>query len=134
MRRRHFVSLAGGAMALPLAAPAEPIGNKYRLAFLDTASRRDFRPIKEFFDELSRSGCVEGQNLFVEFFSTEGKSERRSEIARDAVRGNPNAFHRKKCYLEQLFRSSSGYRRAIMHMLRRSAVPLNKPGKPAATL
>jgi putative ABC transport system substrate-binding protein len=48
--------------------------------------------VQEFFKELSRLGYVEGQNIIVEFFSTEGNSERRSKIARDAVRGNPNAI------------------------------------------
>ena len=28
---------------------------------------RDYRPVKEFFDELSRSGYVEGQNIIIEF-------------------------------------------------------------------
>src|SRR6185369_452337 len=93
MRRREFISLVGGAVAWPLAARAEPIRNKYRIAVLATARlERDYRPVKEFFDELSRSGYVEGQNIIVEFFSTDGNSERRSEIARDAVRGNPDVI------------------------------------------
>jgi putative tryptophan/tyrosine transport system substrate-binding protein len=93
MRRREFVSLVGSAVAWPLAAGAEPIRNKYRLAFLTpVALNRDYRPIKEFFDELARSGYVEGQNIIIEVFSTDGNSERRSEIARDAVRGNPDAI------------------------------------------
>jgi putative ABC transport system substrate-binding protein len=93
MRRREFVSLVGGAVAWPLAVGAEAIGKKYRLAFLTpVALNRDFPPIKEFFDELARAGYVEGQNVVVEFLSTGGKSERRSEIARAAVRGNPDAI------------------------------------------
>jgi putative ABC transport system substrate-binding protein len=48
--------------------------------------------MKGFFDDLSRAGYVEGQNLVAEFLSTEGKSELRSEIARDAVRRNPDAI------------------------------------------
>ena len=93
MRRREFISLVGGAVAWPLATGAEPIRNKYRIAVLATARlERDYRPVKEFFDELSRSGYVEGQNIIVEFFSTDGNSERRSEIARDAVRGNPDVI------------------------------------------
>src|SRR6516165_7055395 len=94
MRRRDFLILVGGAVAWPLAAAAEPIRNKYRLAIVTpVATQRDTRRAKEFFDLLSRAGYVEGQNLVVEFFSTEGKSERRSEIARDAVRGNPDAIY-----------------------------------------
>jgi putative ABC transport system substrate-binding protein len=93
MRRREFIGVVGGAVAWPLAAGAEPTRNKYRLAFLTpVALNRDYRPPKEFFDELSRAGYVEGQNIVVEPLSTEGKSERRSEVARDAVRGNPDAI------------------------------------------
>jgi len=92
MRRRDFISLVGGAVALPLAVRAESIKNQYRIAFLTAGLKRDYPPVTEFFDELSRAGYVEGQNIVVEFLSTEGKSERRSEIARDAVRGNPDAI------------------------------------------
>jgi putative ABC transport system substrate-binding protein len=92
MRRREFIALVGGSIAWPFAARTEPIKGKYRIAFLATALKRGYRPIAEFFDELSRSGYVEGQNLIVEFFSTEGNSERRSEIAHGAVRGSPDAI------------------------------------------
>jgi putative tryptophan/tyrosine transport system substrate-binding protein len=90
MRRREFVSLVGRAVAWPLAARAESTGNKYRLALLAPFWRRE--GMKGFFDDLSRAGYVEGQNLVAEFLSTEGKSELRSEIARDAVRRNPDAI------------------------------------------
>ena len=92
MRRRDFVSLVGGAVAWPLAAWAQPIKNKCRIAMVSTTWDRTYPPLQEFFKELSRSGYVEGQNIIVEFFSTDGNSERRSEIAHDAVRGNPDAI------------------------------------------
>jgi putative ABC transport system substrate-binding protein len=92
MRRREFIGLVGGAVAWPLAARAEPTKNKYRIAFVGTHWDRTYPPVQEFFKELSRLGYAEGQNIIVEFFSTEGNSERRSEIARDAVRGNPDAI------------------------------------------
>jgi putative ABC transport system substrate-binding protein len=92
MRRRDFVSLVGGAVAWPLAALAEPIKNKYRIALVGTHWNKTYPPVQAFFKELSRLGYVEGQNIIVEFFSTNGNSERRSEIARDAVRGNPDAI------------------------------------------
>ena len=74
MRRRDFLILVGGAVAWPLAAAAEPIRNKYRLAIVTpVATQRDTRRAKEFFDLLSRAGYVEGQNLVVEFFQPRGK-------------------------------------------------------------
>jgi putative tryptophan/tyrosine transport system substrate-binding protein len=93
MKRREFISLVGGAVAWPLATGAEPIRNKYRLVILTpSALNRDYRPIKEFFNELARSGYVEGQNIIIEVFSTDGNSERRSEVAHAAVRGNPDVI------------------------------------------
>jgi len=93
VKRRKFISLVGGAIAWPLVAGAESIRNKYRLAILTpSALNRDYRPIKEFFNELTRSGYVEGHKIIIEVFSTDGNSERRSEVAHDAVRGNPDAI------------------------------------------
>ena len=93
MKRREFISLVGGAVAWPLATRAEPIRNKYRLVVLTPSGlNRDYRPIKEFFNELARSGYVEGQNIIIEVFSTDGNSERRSEVAHAAVRGNPDVI------------------------------------------
>ena len=51
-----------------------------------------------FFNELCRLGYVEGQNLMVKRYSGEGRTERHAEIARDAVRSNPDL----------IFASSSG--------------------------
>ena len=45
------------------------------------------RPYRAFFDELSRLGYVEGQNLAVERYSGEGRPERYAELARDVVTG-----------------------------------------------
>ena len=92
MRRREFLGLVGGAVAWPFAVLGTPIKNKYRIAFLSVGLDRSYRPIQEFFEELSRLGYFEGQNIDIEFFSTHGNSERRAEIARDAVRGNPDAI------------------------------------------
>jgi putative ABC transport system substrate-binding protein len=93
MRRREFIIGLAGAAAWPLAARAELIKNKYRIAYVSITSQRTHPPLQEFFNELSRLGYVEGQNIIIDFFSTEGNSERRSEVARDAVRGNPDAIY-----------------------------------------
>ena len=53
-----------------------------------TASGRPF--FRAFFEELSRLGYVEGQNLGVERYSGEGRTERYAELARDVVNTNPD--------------------------------------------
>ena len=91
--RREFITLIGGATATwPLGARAQPLKNKYRIAVLSVAVDRSPLIRRELFKELSRLGYIEGQNLLVELFSTDGNSERRAEIARDAVRGRPDAM------------------------------------------
>lgn len=45
---------------------------------------------RAFFEELSRLGYVEGQNLGVERYSGEGQPERYAELARDVVNTHPN--------------------------------------------
>jgi putative ABC transport system substrate-binding protein len=44
----------------------------------------------EFYEELGRLGFAEGQNLVVERYSAEGRTDRYSELARDVVRSNPD--------------------------------------------
>ena len=66
MRRRKFIAITCGAMALlPLAASAQTPGRTYRLGFITETSRDSyFAPIV--FDELRRAGFVEGVNLWVD--------------------------------------------------------------------
>ena len=45
---------------------------------------------RAFFEELSRLGHVEGQNLAVERYSGEGRTERYAELARDVVNTHPD--------------------------------------------
>ena len=48
------------------------------------------RYYRAFFEELSRLGYVEGQNLGVERYSGEGRTERYAELARDVVNTHPD--------------------------------------------
>jgi putative ABC transport system substrate-binding protein len=65
MKRREFVTLLGGAAAMwPTVARAQDGGRVYRLGFLIPAARGS-AAVDATFDELRRSGFVEGQNLAV---------------------------------------------------------------------
>ena len=61
--------------------PAEKVDN------MSINGRRSFRA---FFEELSRLGYVEGQNIAVERYSGEGRPERYAELARDIVNTHPD--------------------------------------------
>jgi putative ABC transport system substrate-binding protein len=68
-----------------------------RIAFVSPATKvseislsgRD-RNYRAFFEELIRLGYVEGQNLGVERYSGEGRTERYAELARDVVNTHPD--------------------------------------------
>jgi putative ABC transport system substrate-binding protein len=97
MDRRTFIgTLAGGLLAAPLAAEAQPAGKVYRVALVFSSS-----PVSEmagtnpphpharaFFQGLRDRGYVEGQNIII---------ERRSEKERssDSARFWPNWFGSK---------------------------------------
>jgi putative ABC transport system substrate-binding protein len=92
MRRRDFITFFGGtAAAWSLAARAQQPAKMKRIAYINSAgnvSRISVsgRPqYRAFFEELSRLGYVEGQNLGVERYSGEGRTERYAELARDVV-------------------------------------------------
>ena len=49
-----------------------------------------YRILPRFFEALSRLGYVEGENLMVERYSGEGRTERYADLARDVVSTHPN--------------------------------------------
>jgi putative ABC transport system substrate-binding protein len=96
MRRRDFITALGTAATWSLAARAQQPSKMKRIAFVRPAG-----PVSEvsvsgspyyraFFEELSRLGYVEGQNLGVERYSGEGRPERYAELARDVVNTHPD--------------------------------------------
>src|SRR6266700_7852922 len=100
MRRRDFITVLGTAATWPLAARAQQPAKMKRIAFVHPSAKvseisSDIsvsgRPYyRAFFEELSRLGYVEGQNLGVERYSGEGRPERYAELARDVVNTHPD--------------------------------------------
>lgn len=84
MRRRQFISLIGGAAALPLNAWAQqtmPV-----VGFLDTASPGPMGPfLTKFRQGLLEDGFVEGQNISVEYRWGENHNDRLAALAADLV-------------------------------------------------
>ena len=96
MRRRDFITALGAAATWPLAARAQQPAKMKRIAFVPPATKVSEISVsgpphyRAFFEELSRLGYVEGQNLGVERYSGEGQPERYAELARDVVNTHPD--------------------------------------------
>jgi ABC-type uncharacterized transport system substrate-binding protein len=96
MRRRDFITALGTAATWPLAARAQQPAKMKRIAYVHPSAKASeisvngIRPYRAFFEELSRLGYVEGQNLAVERYSGEGRPERYAELARDVVNTHPD--------------------------------------------
>ncbi len=96
MRRRDFITALGAAATWPLAARAQQPAKMKRIALVTSSAKVseisvNGRPYyRAFFEELSRLGYVEGQNLGVERYSGEGRPERYAELARDVVNTHPD--------------------------------------------
>ena len=110
MRRREFIGLVGGAAAWPLAAQAQQPAKMKRIVMVSPATKvSDINlsgsPVyRAFFEELSRLGYVEGQNLLVERYSGEGRSEHYADLARDIVSTHPDLIFPVSTYLALHFK------------------------------
>jgi putative tryptophan/tyrosine transport system substrate-binding protein len=97
MRRREFITfLAGAGVAWPRAARSQQPGKVYRLAILlqiasvDRVTGTRHRFWTAFFEELHRLGYYEGQNLAVEWRSSEGDATHVRDLARHVVALKPD--------------------------------------------
>jgi putative ABC transport system substrate-binding protein len=86
MRRRQFITLLGGLVALPLAAGAQQSGKVFRIGIL--ANYRSGEPDlwAVFVRGLRDLGYVEGQNTTIVWRVSEGKYERLPAFATELVR------------------------------------------------
>ena len=87
MRRRIlFASLFGAAGSWPLVARSRTTGQPFRLGVM-TRARREERGYSAaiLIEELARRGYIDGQNLAVEFRSTEGRPELYAQFAVELV-------------------------------------------------
>jgi putative ABC transport system substrate-binding protein len=113
MRRREFIGLVGGVAALPLAARAQQSIKMKRIAMVHPAEKvgnmttNGSPGFRAFFEELNRLGYVEGQNLIVERYSAEGRTEYFSQLARDVVTTRPDLIFVQSNLLVLAFKAAT---------------------------
>jgi len=92
IRRREFITLLGGAAtAWPLAARAQEPGRTYRLGGLSPSPRETPQNVA-LFEELRRSGFIEGQNLAIDWRVYGQRVEQVSEFASELVRARADVI------------------------------------------
>ena len=90
VRRREFIALVGGAVALPIGVRAQQAGKVHRIGYLSTGSA-DPRlanpgPLEAFRQGLSELGWIEGQNIVIDYRFAEGQYDRLPSLADELVR------------------------------------------------
>jgi len=86
MRRREFITLVGGSLAvLPIAARAQQNRKVPHIGYLMDRSGPPGVLDNGFLDGLREHGYVVGQNVEIEYRWTEGKTERLPTLARELV-------------------------------------------------
>jgi putative ABC transport system substrate-binding protein len=89
MRRREFITLIVGAAAWPLAARAQQPIKRYRIGMLETISEvLNAANLAAFRNSLRDLGYIEGQNLFIDYRSADGRAERFPEMATELLYSN----------------------------------------------
>jgi len=86
-RRRFMAVIAGGFLAAPLAAEAQPAGKVPRIGFLGGRTPSDTSPLLDAFRQgLHELGWVEGQNIVLDYRFAEGRFDRLPDLAAEVVR------------------------------------------------
>ena len=89
MRRRQFITLIGGAAALPLAARAQQIAKVPTIGFMSVSTPTAWSQYVAAFERrLAELNWINGRTVTIEYRWAEGRSERFAEISAEFVRLN----------------------------------------------
>jgi putative ABC transport system substrate-binding protein len=92
-RRAFMTAVAGGLLAAPLAAGAQPATKVYHVGILSIGSDPTWRiPWKPFTEAMSELGYVEGRNLVIRPAFADGSPERLPALVAELVRAKVDAI------------------------------------------
>lgn len=100
MRRREFITLLGGApIAWPFAARAQQSWKQKRIAFVHSGIPAEQLTetagplwVRRFYETLRKLGDLEGDNLVVERYSAEGRTDHLTALAGTVVSRKPDVI------------------------------------------
>ena len=94
MKRREFITLLGGAVALtwPRAVNAEKAGSSSRISFLALVPEEDKTLMSALLERLHELGYREDTNMVFQYRSAEGRPERLAPLALEFVRDKPDVL------------------------------------------
>ena len=85
MRRREFIAVLGGAVAMPLAARAQPPSTPV-IGFLGVTSDATTDYLRVFRESLRDTGYVENENVAIEYRWADNQLDRLPTLAAELVR------------------------------------------------
>ena len=92
MRRRNFITLLGGAAIWPLAARAQQVARRPRLAVLLYSTPQGDPNTEAFLRGMRDLGYVDGQNIDIEYRYAQGKPDRLPDLAEQLVSWKPDVM------------------------------------------
>ena len=114
MRRRDFIAMVGASAAWNSLARAQKLANGHRIAIV--AASESVSELTEgggnphyeaFLQELRQLGDVEGQNLVIERYSGEGRTEHYDELVDEVVSRNPDLIFATTSLLVRRFKKAT---------------------------
>ena len=85
MKRREFITLVAGAVALPVAARAQQAASPRRIGFLLVALSRESKQAQHFKQGMRDAGYTEGRDVIIEWRSTKGDYDRVQKLIDEFV-------------------------------------------------
>jgi len=90
VRRREFITLIGGAAALPFAALAQQPGRVRRIGYLSPARLPQL--LQALHNGLREFGFTEGQSIVIDYRFAEGQAKTMDELAAELIQLGPDVI------------------------------------------